>query len=103
MLKYLTSLLDPEFKAEVIKILKKLRKIINRNTDYYNKELDTIKRNQSKLESGIAKIKTIEAMNSRINNAEEWVILEDRIMEITYSKQQIEGCIKWKQHVKSMG
>ena len=51
MLKYLTSLLDPEFKTEVIKILKKLRKIINRNTDYYNKELDTIKRNQSRLES----------------------------------------------------
>ena len=39
MLKYLTSLLDPKFKAEVIKILKKLRKITSRNTDYYNKEL----------------------------------------------------------------
>ena len=41
-----TSLLDPEFKKEVIKMLKELKKIINRNADHCNKELETIKRNQ---------------------------------------------------------
>ena len=44
----LTSLLDPEFKKEVIIVLKELRKIINRNGDHCNKELETIKRSQSK-------------------------------------------------------
>ena len=38
----LFSLLDPELKKEVIKILKELRKAINRNTDHCNKELDII-------------------------------------------------------------
>ena len=36
----LTGLLSPNFKKEVIKMLKELRKIINRNADHCNKELD---------------------------------------------------------------
>ena len=44
-------------------------------------------------------------MNSRLNEAEEWISdLEDGIIEITQSEQQTERQIKkWKQHVKSMG
>ena len=45
----LASLPDPKFKKEVIKILKELRKIINRNADHCNKELENMKRSQSKL------------------------------------------------------
>ena len=41
----LSSLPDPEFRTEVIKMLKELRKIINRNIDHFNKELKTINRN----------------------------------------------------------
>ena len=41
----LSSLPDPEFRTELIKMLKELRKIINRNTDHFNKELKTINRN----------------------------------------------------------
>lgn len=38
--------------------------------DYCNKELQTMKRNQSKLDDSIAKTKTkLKAMNSRLNNA----------------------------------
>ena len=51
---------DPEIKKEVIeviKILKELRKAISRNADHCNKELETIKRSQSKLDSSIAEIK----------------------------------------------
>ena len=39
-MKHLSSLLDPEFK-KVIKLLKELRKAINRNADRCNKELVT--------------------------------------------------------------
>ena len=44
-------------------------------------------------------------MNSRMNNAEEWVSdLEDRIMEIIQSEQETEGEINiWKQYMRPMG
>ena len=54
----LTSLPDPEFKKEVRKMLKKLRKIIDRNADHCNKELEGIKKTQSKLDNSIAEVKT---------------------------------------------
>ena len=81
----LTSLLDPEFKKETIKMLKELRKIIKRNADHSNKEIETMKMNQSKLDNSIAEIKTnLEAMNSRLNDVEKGISdLEDGIMEIT--------------------
>ena len=47
----LTCLLDPKFKKVVIKMLTELRKIINRNTDHCNKELEAIKMNQSKIDN----------------------------------------------------
>ena len=53
----LSSQLDPKFKKEAIKMLKELRKIINRNTDHFNKELKTINRNRSKLDNSVAKVK----------------------------------------------
>ena len=50
------SLLDTEFKKEIVKILKEirlnikeLRADINRNADYSRKELENIRRNQEKL------------------------------------------------------
>lgn len=67
-----TSLLNPELKKEIIKILKELRKSINRNSDHYYKELERIKVNSSKLDNSIAEIKTsLEAVNIRLNNPEE--------------------------------
>ena len=50
----LSSLLDPEFKKEVIKTLKELRKSIDRNADDCNKELETTKMSQSKLANSLA-------------------------------------------------
>ena len=93
--------ISSEFKKEVIQIWKELRKIINRNAHHCNKEINTIKKNQSKLDNSIAKVKAnLEAMNNRLNNAEEWIInLEDRIMEITQSEQQTED--EWKKKVKA--
>ena len=54
--------------------MKGLRKIINKNADHWNKELETTKRNQSKLDYSIAQIKNQQkAMNSRLNNEEELI------------------------------
>ena len=47
-------------------------KIINRNADHCNKELETIQMNQSKNDNLIAKIKTnLEAMTRQLNDKEE--------------------------------
>ena len=63
-----------------MKILKKLRKAINRNANYWEKELETIRIQ----ENAFVETKTeLKAMKSRKNNAEEKISdLEDRIMEI---------------------
>ena len=53
----LCSLIDTEFKREIVKILKELRLNIkelrsvdiNSNADYFRKELENIRRNQEKL------------------------------------------------------
>ena len=70
-------------------------------------KLETKKRNQGKLENSFAKMKAeLKAMNSRINNAEEWISdLEDRIMEITLSEQQTENQMNFlkKQYKRPMG
>ena len=53
-----------------MKILKKLR-AIDRNAYYYYNELETIKRNQEKLENSFTKMKDeLKAVTSRMNTAE---------------------------------
>ena len=68
------------------------QKAISRNVDHCNKVLETIKRSQLKLENSFAKMKAeLKAINSKLNDAEERIRdLEDGIMEITQSEQQIE-------------
>lgn len=44
----LFSLTDTKFKKEIMKIVKELN--INRNIDYYKKELEMTRRSQEKLE-----------------------------------------------------
>ena len=46
-----SSIPDPKFKKKVTKILKELRKTIDRKTDHSKKELKIIKRSQSKLDN----------------------------------------------------
>ena len=86
-----------------MKIPKKLRKAVNRNADYCKKELETIKRSQENFENSYAKMKAeLMAMNTRLNNAEEWINdLEDRIMEITQGEQHTESQMK-KKKMKAM-
>ena len=92
----LFSLIDTDFKKEIMKILREQRKAIDRNAEYYKKELETIRRNQEKLENSFAKMKAeLKVVHSRMNNAEKCISdLEDRIMEITQLEQQMESQVK---------
>ena len=55
-----------------MKILKELRRAIDKNADYHKKDLEAIKRSQEKLENSLVQTKAeLKAMNSRLNNAEE--------------------------------
>ena len=82
----MNDMLDKEFKTLLIKMLTDV------NTDHFNKELENIKKTQSKKDNLISEIKsTLETMNSRLNDTEEHISdLEDRIMEITQSEEQTE-------------
>ena len=72
-----------------MKILKELRKAINRNADYCKKELETIRRSQEKLENSFVEMKAeLKAKNSRMHNAEERRSELETRMEITQSKEQ---------------
>ena len=55
-----------KLEKEVMKILKELRKAINRNADYYKKVMETIRRSQEKLENSFVKMKA-ELVNEEQN------------------------------------
>lgn len=55
-----------------MKMLRELRKAINRNANCYKKELGTIRRSQEKLENSFAKVKVeLKVMNTRIMQKKE--------------------------------
>ena len=94
----LFGLVVTEFNKETVRILKELRKAINRNADYYKKELETIRKSQEKLKNSCEETRAeLKTTKSRINNAEEWISdIDDRIIEITQSREQTETQIKKK-------
>ena len=75
----LCSLIDTEFKRDIMKILKELRVNmkelrvdINNNADYSRKELENIRMSQEKLQNSFSETQTeSKAQKSRMNNAEE--------------------------------
>lgn len=81
----LSTLPDPEFKKELKKILKELRKATDRNAGHCNQGLETKKRSQLKLQNSFAKTNTeLKAKNSKLNNAEKQISDQEyRIMENT--------------------
>ena len=79
-----------------MKILKELRKAMDRNAYHCKKELEAIRSCQETLENSFAETKAeLKATNNRMNNAEERISdLQDRIMEITQSGRQTESLMK---------
>ena len=54
--------------------MKELKRAIDRNADYYKKELETINRNKEKLENSFTEVKAaLKTMNSKMNNEEEQI------------------------------
>ena len=88
-----------------MKILKELRADIKHNADYFRKELENIWKSQEKLENSFAEIQTeLKALQSRMNNAEEWISdSEDKVMEITQLGQHTEKQMKTDESNISVG
>ena len=86
--------------------MKELRKAIDINADYCKKELETIKRNQVKLENSFAETKAeLKPRHSKLNNVEEPISdLENKIMKIIQLEQKTERQMKKKskQHMRPM-
>ena len=86
--------------------MKELRKAIDINADYCKKELETIKRNQVKLENSFAETKAeLKPRHSKLNNVEEQISdLENKIMKIIQLEQKTERQMKKKskQHMRPM-
>ena len=60
-----------EFKVLEIKMLTELGKIIDLTTEHFNKELENIKKTQSKINNSVYGIQnTLEGMNSRLSDTE---------------------------------
>ena len=76
--------------------MKELRKAIDINADYCKKELETIKRNQVKLENSFAETKAEpKPRHSKLNNVEEQISdLENKIMKIIQLEQKTERQMK---------
>ena len=75
----------------IVKMTQNLRNRIEKIQEKFNKDLEELKR-KSVMNNTITEIKnTLEVINSRITEAEEWMSdLEDKIVEITTAEQRSE-------------
>ena len=68
-----------------------LRKTMEKMEEMFTKDLEELKNKEAEMNN------TLEGNNSRITEAKEWINdLEDRMMEITVAKQNIEKRMKKK-------
>ena len=79
------------FFQRIIKLLTRLRKRIDEHSEnfekIFTKEQENIKRNWSELRKTITERKTLQEINSRLDNTEECICdVKDRIMEIPLSE-----------------
>ena len=89
------NLPEKEFRIMIVKMIQKLGKRmeakIGKVQEMFTKNLEELKNKQTEMKN------TLEGINSRIIEAEEWVNdLEDRMMEITVAEQNIEKQMKKK-------
>ena len=89
----LCKLPDKEFRVMTVEMFKELwirMDAQSRKLEDFIKELDNTKDNQTKLKKITTDMKnTLEGINIRLNEMEEWINeLEDRILEVTATKQE---------------
>ena len=82
------NLPEKEFRIMIVKMIQDLRKRmeakIEKMQEMFTKDLEELKNKQTEMNN------TLEGINSRITEAEEWINdLEDRMVEITATEQNI--------------
>ena len=90
------SLPEKEFRVMIVKMIQNLGNRMEKIQETFNKGLEELKRKQTMMNHTRDEIKnSLEGINSRINEAEEWIRdLEDKIVEITTTEQNKEKRMK---------
>ena len=88
------SLPEKEFRIMIVKVIQNLGNRMEKIQETFNKDLEELKSKQTLMNKN--KIKnSLEGINSRITEAEEWISdLEDKIVEITTAEQNKEKRMK---------
>ena len=76
----------------IVRMIQNLGNRIDKMQETFNKDVEELKRNQTMMKNTINEMKTtLEGINSRINEEEEWISdLEDRMVEFTAVEQNKE-------------
>ena len=83
------NLPEKEFRIMIVKMIQDLGKTMEKMQEMFTKDLEELKNKQTEMNN------TLEGINSRITEAEEWINdLEDRMVEITATEQNIEKRMK---------
>ena len=78
------NLPEKEFRIMIVKMIQDLRKTMEKMQEMFTKDLKELENKQTEMNN------TLEGINSRITEAEEWINdLEDRMVEITATEQNI--------------
>ena len=94
--KEIGSLPEKEFRIMIVKMIQNLGNRMEKIQETFNKDLEELKSKQIQMNNTINEIKnSLEGINSRKTEAEEWKSdLEDKIVEITTTKQNKEKRMK---------
>ena len=79
------NLPEKEFRIMIVKMIQDLRKRMEKIQEMFTKDLEVLKHKQTEMNN------TVEGIDSRITEAEEWTRdLEDRMVKITATEHNIE-------------
>ena len=94
------SLPEKEFRIMIVKMIqylgKRMEAKIEKMQEMFNKDLEELKNKQTEMNNTVTEMKTtLEGINSRIPEAEEWISdLEDRMVKFTAVEQNKEKGMK---------
>ena len=81
----MVNLPEKEYRIIIVKMIQDIRKRMEKMQDRFTKDLEELKNKQKEMNN------TLERMNSRKTEAEDWIRkLEDNMVEITAARENIE-------------
>ena len=85
------SLPEKEFRVMIVKMIQNIGNRMEKIQETFNKDLEEVKSKEIMMNNSINDIKnSLEGINSRITEAEEWISdQEDKIVEITTAEQNL--------------